>query len=107
MGRSAISSRSCARCRAGTGWWSSRHFPADRSRLPKKRERAHSMRRLILATMTAAATLATIAVVHAHQHVVTQKDRAFSTETITIKPGDEVTFKNADDVTHNVFSNTS
>jgi len=65
------------------------------------------MRRLILATTTAAAALSAIAVVHAHQHVVSQKAKAFSAETITVRPGDEVVFKNEDDVTHNVFSNSS
>ena len=57
--------------------------------------------------MTAAAALSTIAVVGAQQHVVSQKAKTFSAETITIKPGDRVTFKNDDEVTHNVFSNTS
>jgi plastocyanin len=65
------------------------------------------MRRLILATMTTAAVLSTTAVVHAEQHVVSQKGKTFSAATITVKPGDEVIFKNDDDITHNVFSNTS
>lgn len=43
---------------------------------------------------------------HAEDHVITQKDRTFSVEAITIKPGDSLTFKNSDDVTHNVFSLT-
>jgi plastocyanin len=37
---------------------------------------------------------------------VLQKDREFSQSTLTVKPGDTVTFKNTDSVTHNVFSNT-
>jgi plastocyanin len=65
------------------------------------------MRRLIFAAMTAAAALSTIAVVRAAQHVVSQKGKTFSSETMTVKPGDEVVFRNDDDVTHNVFSNTS
>jgi plastocyanin len=40
----------------------------------------------------------------AEEHKIIQKDRAFSQTAITIKRGDTVTFKNADDVTHNVFS---
>lgn len=40
----------------------------------------------------------------AEEHVVVQKDRAFSVSALTIKPGDSIVFKNADDVTHNVFS---
>ena len=65
------------------------------------------MRRLIVATITAAAALSATAVVHAQQHVVSQKKKTFSAETITVKPGEEVIFKNDDDVTHNVFSNAS
>lgn len=42
----------------------------------------------------------------AAEHVVDQKDRAFSQTEITIKAGDKITFKNSDDVTHNVFSMT-
>ena len=40
------------------------------------------------------------------EHQIIQKDRAFSQTAITIKPGDSIVFKNADDVTHNVFSVT-
>ena len=64
------------------------------------------MHRLIFAAVTAAA-LSAIAVNAAQQHVVSQKEKTFSAETITIKPGDQVVFKNDDEVTHNVFSNTS
>jgi plastocyanin len=42
----------------------------------------------------------------AADHEIVQKDRSFSETEITIKPGDTVTFKNADEVTHNVFSMT-
>jgi plastocyanin len=42
----------------------------------------------------------------AEEHMVTQKDRTFSQMEITIKLGDRIAFKNADDVTHNVFSVT-
>jgi len=38
--------------------------------------------------------------------VVDQKDRQFALAELTVKPGDTVTFKNADEVTHNVFSVT-
>ena len=40
----------------------------------------------------------------AEQHEITQSKRAFSQTDITIKVGDSITFHNADDVTHNVFS---
>lgn len=42
----------------------------------------------------------------AEDHPVTQKDRLFSVSEITIKPGDKLVFRNADDVSHNVFSIT-
>jgi plastocyanin len=47
-----------------------------------------------------------VASVRAAQHVVSQKAKAFSATTLTVKQGDEVVFKNEDDVTHNLFSNT-
>jgi len=65
------------------------------------------MRRLILASVTVAAALSAIVVVIAQQHVVSQKEKTFSVETMTVKPGDKVIFKNDDEVTHNVFSNSS
>src|SRR5580658_72517 len=40
----------------------------------------------------------------AEDHLITQKDRAFSEAEISIKRGDSIVFKNADEVTHNVFS---
>jgi plastocyanin len=60
------------------------------------------MRRAILATLGLAMAAGTI--VAADQKTVTQKGKAFSVAAITIKPGDEVVFKNDDDATHNVFS---
>ena len=38
--------------------------------------------------------------------VVDQKDRKFSVTEVTVKPGEKVSFKNSDDVAHNVFSVT-
>jgi plastocyanin len=40
------------------------------------------------------------------EHPVNQKDKEFSVTEITIKPGEQVLFKNDDSVTHNVFSNS-
>jgi plastocyanin len=40
------------------------------------------------------------------EHAVDQKDKEFSVTEITVKPGDKLTFKNGDSVTHNVFSNS-
>ena len=62
------------------------------------------MRRAILATLGLAMAAGTI--VAADSKTVTQKGKAFSVAAITIKPGDEVVFKNDDDATHNVFSTT-
>ena len=42
----------------------------------------------------------------AGDHVVVQKDKAFSPVQLTIKSGDTITFKNDDPVNHNVFSET-
>ena len=38
------------------------------------------------------------------RHEVGQKDKAFSVDTLTIKPGDSIVFVNHDQLTHNVFS---
>jgi plastocyanin len=48
----------------------------------------------------------TASALKAADHVVTQKGKAFSQVEITVAPGDTITFKNDDDVTHNVFSNS-
>jgi plastocyanin len=50
------------------------------------------------------ATLIAVSPALAEEHKIIQKDRTFSQTEITIKRGDTVIFKNADDVTHNVFS---
>ena len=42
----------------------------------------------------------------AAEHVVTQKDKAFSAKTLDIKVGDKVAFRNDDAFTHNIFSLT-
>jgi plastocyanin len=42
----------------------------------------------------------------AAEHVVSQKDKAFSTKTLDIKVGDKVAFRNDDSFTHNIFSLT-
>jgi plastocyanin len=39
------------------------------------------------------------------EHKVGQKNKEFSTQEITVKPGDSVVFSNDDDVAHNVFCN--
>jgi plastocyanin len=62
------------------------------------------MRKFILATIAAAAAGALAAPAFAAEHLVTQKDGAFSVSTLSAKSGDEVVFKNDDKVFHNVFS---
>jgi plastocyanin len=63
------------------------------------------MRYFIITTaITAAALIAMAAPAGAAEHVVSQKDGAFSVSTLKVKSGDEVVFKNDDKVFHNVFS---
>lgn len=38
------------------------------------------------------------------EHVVVQKDKAFSARTLSIKVGDKLVFRNDDSFSHNVFS---
>jgi plastocyanin len=45
--------------------------------------------------------------VMAAEHVIMQKNKAFSAANLSIQPGDSIVFKNDDDVTHNVFSNST
>jgi plastocyanin len=61
--------------------------------------------RFSVATFAMSALL-TSSILGAADHEITQKDRAFSQSELTIKQGDSITFKNTDDVTHNVFSMT-
>jgi plastocyanin len=42
----------------------------------------------------------------AGEHVVMQKDKAFSVKTLDVKVGDKVSFRNDDGFAHNVFSLT-
>jgi plastocyanin len=54
-----------------------------------------------------AALLAFSALAVAADHVITQKGRLFSVESITIKKGDTITFSNDDTVPHNILSLSS
>jgi plastocyanin len=51
-----------------------------------------------------AALLAFSALAVAADHVITQKGRLLSVESITIKKGDTITFSNDDTVPHNILS---
>lgn len=57
-----------------------------------------SSRTLLLAALLASPCA------QAEEHVVTQKDKAFSVKTLTIKVGDSVSFRNDDPFFHNIFS---
>jgi plastocyanin len=48
--------------------------------------------------------LASAACVRAEEHVVSQKNKAFSVNTLKIKVGDSVSFRNDDPFFHNIFS---
>ena len=58
---------------------------------------------IVVKTFAAATIMLALPMV-AEEHTIVQKDRAFSQTEITIKLGDAIVFKNADEVTHNVFS---
>lgn len=49
-------------------------------------------------------TIVVMAATPVVEHTITQSEKTFSQAEITVKPGDKVVFKNADQVTHNVFS---
>jgi plastocyanin len=63
--------------------------------------------RIIFGTLPAIAlaALSTLPLLAA-DHEITQQDRHFSQTEITINVGDTISFKNDDEVTHNVFSTT-
>ncbi len=60
-------------------------------------------RQLILATLTLVAVLPVLAA----DHEIVQSDRQFSKQEITIKAGDQIVFKNDDEVAHNVYSTSA
>jgi plastocyanin len=65
----------------------------------------HTMRALFLfaALVTALSSLPAAA---SQEHVVAQKDKAFTTKALSIKAGDKVAFRNDDGYSHNIFSLT-
>jgi plastocyanin len=58
----------------------------------------------ILTLLVCGCLAATAKAQSAGEYTVVQKDKDFSTTELTIKPGEKITFKNEDSVTHNVFS---
>jgi len=65
----------------------------------------HRMLFLLLLLGLSMCTLVAWAV--GQNHVITQKDKTFSATELTVKTGDTIVFKNDDDVTHHVFSQTA
>src|SRR5262245_3675356 len=57
-------------------------------------------------TLALVALLAASPLVLASEHVVAQKDKAFTTKSLNIKAGDVVAFRNDDSFSHNIFSLT-
>jgi plastocyanin len=47
------------------------------------------------------------AVAFAAEHTISQKGRAFSESTVTVKKGDTLTFVNDDNIAHNIMSTTA
>lgn len=62
------------------------------------------MRKLAIAILFAAASLAGARGAFAAEHVVSQKGKAFSVVKLNVKVGDSVKFVNDDPFSHNVFS---
>jgi plastocyanin len=60
----------------------------------------------LLLTMALVTALPVLAADASADHPVDQKDKEFSQNEITIKPGEKIVFRNSDSVTHNVFSNS-
>lgn len=58
--------------------------------------------RICLITVLCAPLLA----LASQEHVVPQKDKAFTLKTLSIKSGDKVSFRNDDSFSHNIFSLT-
>jgi plastocyanin len=61
-------------------------------------------RKMIRVLITSALPLALPCAVAAEDHVVAQREKAFSEQRITLRAGDRILFKNEDSVSHNVFS---
>lgn len=62
-----------------------------------------SLRHAILAAAFAGLLLPALA---AQDHLVSQKDKAFSVKSLNVKVGDKVSFRNDDTFSHNIFSLT-
>ncbi len=58
------------------------------------------MKKIVL--FTTVVTL--VASLHASEHVINQKDKTFAPETMKVKVGDKIVFKNNDGFAHNAFS---
>src|SRR5687767_13579363 len=81
------------------------HKATAADRQPPSRYQEHSMKTPTLIAAIAVA-LACGAASASQEHVVAQKDKAFSTKKLDIKVGDKVAFRNDDGFSHNIFSLT-
>ena len=59
-----------------------------------------------LITLALLLPLASLQALAAQEHLVTQKDKSFSTKSLSVKAGDKVVFRNDDGFSHNIFSLT-
>lgn len=62
------------------------------------------MKKLISLTITVGALALSAGMANAAEHVVTQKNKAFSVKKLKAKVGDTIKFTNDDSFAHNVFS---
>ena len=62
------------------------------------------MKRPYIAACLAVLLAQTVTADASKEHLVNQKAKQFSVSAINAKVGDNVTFKNEDDVSHNIFS---
>jgi plastocyanin len=63
---------------------------------------SHRLRAACLAAALAA--LGAAGPLRAEDHVIAQRDKAFSLAELTVRAGDRILFRNEDTVSHNVFS---
>jgi plastocyanin len=66
-----------------------------------------TLRSPLLAASAAWLALALAGGAAAEDHVIAQRDKAFSQDRITLRAGDRIVFKNEDSVSHNVFSRSA
>lgn len=58
----------------------------------------------MLKTTLTLLTLFSSMLIHAETHIATQKNKSFTSNSLKVKVGDSIEFKNEDTVYHNIFS---